>query len=77
MASPCMEQEYALSLGFAVDGGTSFPFDSGFVKHYFHGYVYRADKVSGLSPDSEIVYIRDSQIGRISQTGGGRKLAYD
>ncbi len=46
------------------------PLASEFVKNYFRGYAYRADKVSGLSPDYEIVYIRDSQIGRVPQTGG-------
>lgn len=46
------------------------PLASEFVKNYFHGYAYRADKETGLSPDYEVVYIRDSQIGRVPQTGG-------
>ncbi len=45
------------------------PLASEFVKNYFRGYAYRADKETGLSPDYEVVYIRDSQIGRVSQTG--------
>lgn len=45
------------------------PLASEFVKNYFHGYAYRADKETGLSPDYEVVYIRDSQIGRVPQTG--------
>ena len=45
------------------------PLATEFVRNYFRGYAYRADKETGLSPDYEVVYIRDSQIGRVPQTG--------
>ncbi len=45
------------------------PLATEFVYHYFQGHVYRADRQTNLSPDYEIVYIRDSQIGRVPQTG--------
>lgn len=45
------------------------PLAAEFVKNYFQGHAYRADKETGLSPDYEVVYIRDSQIGRVPQTG--------
>lgn len=45
------------------------PLATEFVYHYFQGYVYRADRQANLSPDYEVVYIRDSQIGRVPQTG--------
>ena len=45
------------------------PLSTEFVYHYFQGRVYRADKTTKLSPDYEVVYIRDSQIGRVPQTG--------
>ena len=45
------------------------PLATEFVRRYFHGYAYRADRGTHRSPDYEIVYIRDSQIGRVPQTG--------
>ena len=45
------------------------PLAAEFVKNYFRGDAYRADKEAGRSPDYEVVYIRDSQIGRVPQTG--------
>ncbi len=45
------------------------PLATEFVHHYFHGRVYRSDRQTNLSPDYEVVYIRDSQIGRVPQTG--------
>ena len=45
------------------------PLATEFVSHYFRGHVYRADRQTNLSPDYEIVYIRDSQIGRVPETG--------
>lgn len=45
------------------------PLATEFVYHYFQGRVYRADRQTNLSPDYEVVYIRDSQIGRVPQTG--------
>ncbi len=45
------------------------PLATEFVYHYFQGRVYRADRITKLSPDYEVVYIRDSQIGRVPQTG--------
>ena len=45
------------------------PLATEFVHHYFQGFVYRADRNRGYNPDYEIVYIRDSQIGRVPQTG--------
>lgn len=45
------------------------PLATEFVYHYFQGRVYRADRRTRLSPDYEVVYIRDSQIGRVPQTG--------
>jgi len=45
------------------------PLATEFVHYYFHGRVYRADRQTNLSPDYEVVYIRDSQIGRVPQTG--------
>lgn len=45
------------------------PLATEFVHHYFHGRVYRADIQTNLSPDYEVVYIRDSQIGRVPETG--------
>lgn len=40
-----------------------------FVRRYFRGYTYRADKPTGMLPHYEVVYIRDSQIGRVPQAG--------
>ncbi|MYB95965.1 glycosyltransferase family 39 protein [Candidatus Poribacteria bacterium] len=45
------------------------PLATEFVYHYFQGGVYRSDRQTNLSPDYEVVYIRDSQIGRVPQTG--------
>ena len=45
------------------------PLATEFVRHYFRGYAYRADRGMGRIPDYEVVYIRDSQIGRVPQTG--------
>jgi hypothetical protein len=45
------------------------PLATEFVRHYFRGYAYRADRSIGRIPNYEIVYIRDSQIGRVPQTG--------
>ena len=45
------------------------PLATEFVHYYFHGRVYRADRQTNLSPDYEVVYIRDAQIGRVPQTG--------
>lgn len=40
-----------------------------FVRRYFRGYTYRADRPTGMLPHYEVVYIRDSQIGRVPQAG--------
>ena len=45
------------------------PLAAEFVYRYFNGKVYRENKGVGLTPDYEVVYIRDSQIGRVPQTG--------
>ena len=45
------------------------PLATEFVRHYFRGYAYRANRGIKLSPDYEVVYIRDSQIARVPQTG--------
>ena len=45
------------------------PLATEFVYRYFKGKVYRSDRKVGLTPDYEVVYIRDSQIGRVPQTG--------
>ena len=45
------------------------PLATEFVKYYFHGFAYRADRGVPVPPDYEVVYIRDSQIGRVPQTG--------
>ncbi len=45
------------------------PLATEFVYHYFQGPVYRADRQTNLSPDYEVIYIRDSQIGRVLQAG--------
>ena len=46
------------------------PLSTQFVKHYFKGFAYRADlNVINVTPDYEVVYIRDSQIGRVPETG--------
>ncbi len=45
------------------------PLATEFVYYYFQGFVYRADRNRGYNPDYEVVYIRDSQIGRVPQTG--------
>jgi len=45
------------------------PLAAEFLRYYFNGYAYRADRGRGHTPDYEVVYIRDSQIGRVPQTG--------
>ena len=45
------------------------PLATEFVRKYFQGYAYRSDKKTGIPPDYEVVYIRDSQIQRVPQTG--------
>ena len=45
------------------------PLATEFVRRYFQGYAYRADRGAPRAPDYEVVYIRDSQIGRVPQTG--------
>ncbi len=45
------------------------PLATEFVRYYLRGYAYRADRRIGRAPDYEVVYIRDSQIGRVPQTG--------
>ncbi|MDE0683811.1 MAG: glycosyltransferase family 39 protein [Candidatus Poribacteria bacterium] len=45
------------------------PLATEFVQHYFRGFAYRSDRRMGRIPDYEVVYIRDSQIGRVPQTG--------
>jgi 4-amino-4-deoxy-L-arabinose transferase-like glycosyltransferase len=39
------------------------------VSRYFKGFAFRTDMNMGLATDYEVVYIRDSQIGRVPQTG--------
>lgn len=45
------------------------PLATEFVRYYFRGFAYRADRTMWRIPDYEVVYIRDSQIGRVPQTG--------
>ena len=45
------------------------PLATEFVRYYFKGYAYRADRKVGGTSDYEVVYIRDSQIDRVPQTG--------
>lgn len=45
------------------------PLATEFVHYYFYGRVYQSDRSVGMSPDYEVVYIRDSQVGRVPQTG--------
>ena len=45
------------------------PLATEFIGRYFRGYAYRADRNIGRIANYEIVYIRDSQIGRVPQTG--------
>ena len=45
------------------------PLATEFVRRYFRGFAYRSDRARDQVADYEIVYIRDSQIGRIPQTG--------
>ena len=45
------------------------PLSIEFFARYFIGLVKPADRVGGPPPDYEVVYIRDSQIGRVPQTG--------
>ena len=45
------------------------PLSAEFFRYYFKGFAYRADRKLGHSPDYEVVYIRDSQIGRVPVSG--------
>lgn len=45
------------------------PLATEFVRHYFQGIAYRADRGIENAADYEVVYIRDSQIGRVPQAG--------
>ena len=46
------------------------PLVTEFVRHYFVGIAYPSDvKLINATPDYEVVYIRDSQIGRVPETG--------
>lgn len=45
------------------------PLATEFVRYYFRGFAYRADRRMGRIPDYEVVYIRDSQIERVPQEG--------
>lgn len=46
------------------------PLVTEFVRHYFVGIAYPSDvKLLNATPDYEVVYIRDSQIGRVPETG--------
>ncbi len=44
------------------------PLGTRFVQHYFAGFTYNTKK-KYLPADYEVVYIRDSQIGKVPQTG--------
>lgn len=45
------------------------PLSTALVRFYFYGHAYRADRHISQTPDYEIVYIRDSQVGLVPQTG--------
>ncbi len=45
------------------------PLATEYFSYYFHGHAYRADRRTVEKPAYEVVYIRDSQIGRVPQTG--------
>ena len=45
------------------------PLATEFVGYYFQGFVYRSDLETNIMPDYEVVYIRDSQIKRVPETG--------
>ncbi len=45
------------------------PLATEFVRRYFIGNAYRADRETRLKPAYEVVYIRDLQIGRVPQSG--------
>lgn len=45
------------------------PLSVGLVRYYFNGHAYGADTPTVRNPDYEVVYIRDSQIRRVPQTG--------
>ena len=45
------------------------PLSTVFFRPYFRGFAYPADRNIGQAPDYEVVYIRDSQIGKVPQTG--------
>ena len=45
------------------------PLSAQFIAHYFLGFTHHIDRGIGSSINYEVVYIRDSQIGRVPQTG--------
>ena len=45
------------------------PLTAEFFNRYFIGWGYSSDIGKGIDPDYEVVYIRDSQIGLVPQTG--------
>ena len=45
------------------------PLATEFLRYYFQGFSYQADRQIERAPDYEVVYIRDSQIDRVPQTG--------
>lgn len=45
------------------------PLATEFVRYYFRGFAYRSDRARNRVANYEVVYIRDSQIGRVPQTG--------
>ena len=45
------------------------PLSGQFFYQYFIGQTHRADEGEAVVPDYEVVHIRDSQVGRIPQTG--------
>ncbi|MDE0016036.1 MAG: glycosyltransferase family 39 protein [Candidatus Poribacteria bacterium] len=45
------------------------PLATQIVRHYFDGHAYSAGRTVEHEPAYEVVYIRDSQIGRVPQTG--------
>ena len=45
------------------------PLSAQFFIRYFNGLVRTPDRTGGPSPDYEVVYIRDAQIGLVPQTG--------
>ncbi len=45
------------------------PLATEYFSYYFYGQAFRADRRTVEKPAYEVVYIRDSQIGRVPQTG--------